>query len=131
MLLLHFPILRNLGIYLESVFPCYYFHVIEFIIFFCLTIIKIYELPLPLSKWLKRQKIHYIGLYDKLKNLFTVKGEMFEGKWYPLEKNLTYFLEEFSYVFLPSEIKVSFFKPQKYIFFERIFRNWTYETLSL
>ena len=26
------------------------------------------------------------------------------------------FLEEFAYVFLPSEIKVSFFKPQKCIF---------------
>ena len=35
-------------------------------------------------------------------------GEMYEGKFYPLEKNLTYFLEEFAYVFLPLEIKFFF-----------------------
>ena len=39
---------------------------------------------------------------------------MSEGKKYPLEKNLTYFFEEFTYIFLPLEIQVSFFKPQKF-----------------
>ena len=38
----------------------------------------------------------------------TIKGEMYEGKKCPLEKNLTYFLKEFTYIFLPLEIKVFF-----------------------
>ena len=65
--------------------------------------------------------------YVFLKKENSMKGEMYEGKYYPLAKNLTYFLEEFTYVFLPLEIKVSFFKPQKYIFSRLISRNGTFE----
>ena len=59
--------------------------------------------------------------------LMVFKGEMYKEKQYPLEKNLTYFLEEFTYIFLPLEIKVSFFKPQKCIFSQLISRNRTFE----
>ena len=52
---------------------------------------------------------------------------MYEGKKYPLEKNLTYFLEEFTYIFLPLEIKVSAFKPRKCIFSQLIWWNGTFE----
>ena len=52
---------------------------------------------------------------------------MYEGKQYSLEKNLTHFFEKFAYIFLPLEIKVSFLKPQKCIFFQLIARNGTYE----
>ena len=34
------------------------------------------------------------------------KGKMHEGKKYPLEKNLTDFLEEFTYIFLPLEVSL-------------------------
>ena len=42
------------------------------------------------------------------------------------ENNLKYSLEEFTYIFLPLEIKVSFFKPQKCIFSQLISRNETF-----
>ena len=58
--------------------------------------------------------------------ILCLKGEMYEGKWYPSEKNLIHFLEEFSNIFLPLQIKVSFLKPQKSIFFQLISRNGTY-----
>ena len=35
-----------------------------------------------------------------------LKGEMYEGKEYPLENNLKSFLKEFAYVFLPLKIFV-------------------------
>ena len=56
-----------------------------------------------------------------------IEGEMYEGKKYPLEKNLTYCFEEFTYIFLPLEIKVSFFKPQKCVFSQLISRNGSFE----
>ena len=55
-----------------------------------------------------------------------LNGEMYKGKQYPLEKNLTCFLEEFTYIFLPLEIKI-FFKPQKCIFSQIISCNRTFE----
>ena len=54
---------------------------------------------------------------------------MYEGKFCPLEKNLTHFLEEFTY-FLPLEINVSFFEPQKCIFSQLISRNGTSQVTS-
>ena len=59
----------------------------------------------------------------------SIKEETYEGKEYPLEKNFTHFLEEFTYIFLPLEIKVSFFKPQKCIFSQLISRNGTFEVI--
>ena len=52
---------------------------------------------------------------------------MFEGNKNSLEKNLTYFCEEFTYILLLLDIKVSSFKPQKCIFFKPTSRNGTYE----
>ena len=46
-----------------------------------------------------------------------IKGEMYVEKSFALQKKLIYFLEEFTCIFLPSEIKVSFLKPQKRVFF--------------
>ena len=54
-----------------------------------------------------------------------LNGEMYKRKQYPLEKNLTCFLEEFTYIFLPLEIKI-FFKPQC-IFSQIISCNRTFE----
>ena len=44
-------------------------------------------------------------------------------------KNLPYFMEEFTYIFFPLKIKVSFFKPQKCIFSQLISRNGTFHFL--
>ena len=47
---------------------------------------------------------------------------------YPVEKNLTYFFEEFTYIFLQLEIKVSSFKSQNCILFSQlILGNGFYE----
>ena len=57
---------------------------------------------------------------------FYVKGEMYEGKQYPLEKNLTYFLYEFTKIFLPLEISL-FFKTTKMYIFPTCFTKRNYE----
>ena len=46
-----------------------------------------------------------------------VKGEMYDEKKYPLDKNLIYFLVEFSFIFCPISNKTIFLKTTKiYIF---------------
>ena len=47
---------------------------------------------------------------------------MYEGKWYPVETNLIYFLEEFTNIFLPLEIKFSFLI-HKNVYFSNLFRK--------
>ena len=45
-----------------------------------------------------------------------LKGEMYEGKEYPLENNLKSFLKEFAYVFLPLKIFVLKKSTKMYVF---------------
>ena len=47
---------------------------------------------------------------------------MYEGKWYPVETNLIYLLEEFANIFLPLEIKVSFLI-HKNVYFSNLFHK--------
>ena len=44
---------------------------------------------------------------------------MYKGKKYPLEKELIYFLEEFTYILLPLE-KKSFYKKHKNVYFPNL-----------
>ena len=59
---------------------------------------------------------HYLPSDVCITVVKKIKGEMYEEKYYPPGKNLTYFLEKFTYTFLPLEIKVSFLNQKMYIF---------------